>query len=155
MFNKIFPKNAQHYQGTKFALYAFFIITIITLVRSSIHMFASDGGAQSIATIPLNQYSTAAASAIILFVSLWGLSQIIIGLVYVVVIFRYQGLIPLFYFLMFLEYSMRIVLGHAKPIITTGTPPGEVGNYIMIPLTVILFILSLYSYNKTNGKTNQ
>ncbi len=150
---RVLPKDPKQYAGTKIALYAFYLLTAITLVRSCIHMFASDGGAQSIAAIPLNEYSTAAASTIILIFALWGFSQFLMGIVYVVVIFRYKGLIPLFYFLMFCEYAGRLFFGHWKPIITTGTPPGEVGNYIMTPVAIILFILSIYSCHKCR-KTN-
>jgi hypothetical protein len=148
LLDKILPKNPQQYSGTKFALYAFYILTIFTLIRSCIHMFASDGGAQSIATIPLNQYSIEAGSVIILIFALWGLSQFLMGVVYVVVILRYKGLIPLFYLLIVIEYAARIFFGHWKPIITTGTPPGEVGSYFLIPVAIILFIFSIYPTRK-------
>ena len=63
------------YPGKKIAQYAFLILTIATLVRSLIHVFAPDGGAQSIATIPLASYPGDAAAAVILMFSLWWISQ--------------------------------------------------------------------------------
>ena len=131
------------FHGLKIAQYAFLILTVATLVRSLIHVFAPDGGAQSIATIPLASYPTEAAAAVILMFSLWGLSQLLMGVVYLVVYFKYKSLIPAMYVLMIVEYAMRIVIGQMKPIVTSGTAPGSVGNWIMVPVCVVLLVLSL------------
>jgi hypothetical protein len=131
------------FRGLKLAQYAFLILTIATLVRSLIHVFAPDGGAQSIATIPLANYPTDAAAAVILMFSLWGLSQLLMGIVYLVVYFKYKSLIPAIYVLMIVEYAMRIVIGQMKPIVTSGTAPGSVGNWIMVPVCIVLLVLSL------------
>ena len=54
------------YRGRKLSQYAFLILTAATIVRSLIHVFAPDGGAQSISTIPLGNYPADAAAAVIL-----------------------------------------------------------------------------------------
>ena len=142
----ILPKEINDdYKGRKIALYIFYLFTIVTVVRSLIHMFAPDGGAQSIATIPLDTYTTEAASTVILVFSLWGLSQLLMGIFYVIVNWRYKSLIPLMYLFIFVEYVMRLLLGILKPIETTGTAPGSVINYILPPLAMILFLLSINS----------
>jgi len=146
---KILPKEINNdYKGRKIALYIFYLITIMTVVRSLIHMFASDGGAQSIATIPLDTFTNEGASTVILVFSLWGLSQLIMGIFYVIVCWRYKSLIPLMYILIFLEYLMRLILSSLKPIETTGTAPGAVINYVFIPLMIVLVILSLQKTSK-------
>ena len=132
-----------HYRGLKSSQYAFFLIPAVTLVRSLIHVFAPDGGAQSIATIPLDSYSAEAASTVILMFSLWGLSQLLMGIVYLGVSLKYRSLIPAMYVLVIFEYAMRIVIGQMKPILTTGTAPGSIGNWIMVPVCAILLALSL------------
>ena len=132
-----------HYRGLKISQYAFFVIMAVTLVRSLIHVFAPDGGAQSIATIPLHTYTAEAASAVILMFSLWGLSQLLMGIVYLVVSLKYRSLIPAMYVLVIFEYAMRIVIGQMKPIITTGTAPGSIGSWIMVPVCIVLLALSL------------
>jgi len=38
---------------------------------------------------------------------------------------------------------MRIVIGQMKPIVTTGTAPGSVGSWVMVPVCIVLLILSL------------
>ena len=141
---KLLPESINNqYRGRKLALYAFLIITIATLVRSLIHVFAPDGGAQSIATIPLGDYPADAAAAVILMFSLWGLSQLLMGIVYLFVYFKYQSLIPAMYVLMIVEYAMRIVIGQMKPIVTSGTAPGSIGNWVMVPVCILLLALSL------------
>ena len=64
---KVLPKEINNnYEGRKIALYFFYLFTIMTVVRSLIHMFAPDGGAQTIATIPLDTFTNEGASTIIL-----------------------------------------------------------------------------------------
>jgi hypothetical protein len=144
MLDRIFPKQLSNdYQGKPIAKWVFLIITIVTIVRSLIHMFAPDGGAHSIATIPLDSYREAGAATVISIFSLWGLSQLLMGFVYLVVIWRYQTWIPFMYLLLIVEYAMRLVVGGMKPIETTGTAPGGVANYIIVPLVIIMFVVSL------------
>ena len=141
---KVLPKEINNnYEGRKIALYFFYLFTIMTVVRSLIHMFAPDGGAQTIATIPLDTFTNEGASTIILIFSLWGLSQLIMGIFYVIVSLRYKSLIPLMYLFIFIEYLMRLILGALKPIETSGTAPGAIINFIFPPLVIILFLLSI------------
>ncbi len=143
---KVLPKEINNdYKGRKIALYFFYFFTILTIVRSLIHIIAPDGGAQSIATIPLDTFTEEGASTIILIFSLWGLSQLIMGIFYVIVNWKYKSLIPLMYIFIFIEYFMRFVLGILKPIETTGTAPGAIIDYIFPPLVIILFLLSINS----------
>jgi len=140
------------FQGLKVAQYAFLILTAATLVRSLIHVFAPDGGAQSIATIPLASYSGEAAAAVVLMFSLWGLSQLLMGIVYLVVYIKYKSLIPAMYVLMIVEYAMRIVIGQMKPIVTSGTAPGSIGNWVMVPVCILLLVLSLIKREPRNTR---
>lgn len=144
LLSRLIPRTVTNdYRGSAIARWVFILITLVTLARSLIHMFAPDGGAQSIATIPLDTFSANAANAVVLAFSLWGLSQLIVGLLYVVVLWRYQSLIPLMYALIVFEYAMRIVLGALNPVETVGTAPGAIGNYVLIPLALIMLALSL------------
>ena len=83
------------------------------------------------------------AAAVIHIPALWGLSQLMFGLLYVVVLWRYQAWIPLMWLLTVIEYSGRLFLTVAKPFEIRGTAPGAVGNYILIPLALIMLFLSL------------
>jgi hypothetical protein len=144
MLECLFPQNKTNtYRSNPIAKWVFILLTLVTIARSLVHMFSSDGGAQSIATIPLDSFTANGADAVILMFALWGLSQLLIGIIYGIVLWRYQALIPLMYLLIVFEYGMRIVLGAIKPIETTGTAPGAIGNYIIVPLAIVMLVLSL------------
>jgi hypothetical protein len=140
-------KVTNEFKGNKIALYVFIVIVIMTLVRSCIHIFAPDGGAQSIAGFPLNTYTESARSMVILVFSLWGASQLLMGIVYLVVLIRYKSLITFMYFLILIEYLSRMLLGFFKPAISVHTIPGGVLDYIMIPLALFMLILIIRSNN--------
>ena len=131
------------YRGNKIALWFFYLITIVTFVRSCIHIFRYDGGAQSIATIPLDTFTESGAAAVIFIFAYWGLSQLVTGLVYLLVLLKYRSLIPLMYLLFLFEYIGRLGISYWKPIETVGQAPGGVANYAFIPLGTILLYLSL------------
>lgn len=66
MINKIFPKEITNaYQGKAIAKWVFIAIVVMTIARSFAHIFLPDGGAQSIATIPLDDFTSSGATVII------------------------------------------------------------------------------------------
>ena len=144
MLDRLFPSPVDNdYQGHSVALWLFVPVTVVTIVRSLIHMFRVDGGAQSIATIPLDTFSDAAATVVILIFSLWGLSQLLLGLLYVVVLIRYRALVPLMYLTLIIEYFGRLGLGFWKPMQTLERPPGAGFTGFMIVFSLLMFTLSL------------
>ncbi|MGB0838425.1 MAG: hypothetical protein ACPGRE_10020 [Flavobacteriaceae bacterium] len=132
-----------NYQGRRISLYVFYLITLMTLVRSLIHLLSSDGGAQSIASIPLDQYSEHAANGIITVFSLWGLSQLIMAIFYVIISLKYKSMVPLMYIFLIIEYVGRALIGISKPLYTLETPPGAWLNLIFIASLPILFYFSI------------
>ena len=147
--SRLFPQTLDNsYRGNKLPLYLLYLLTIVTIGRSLAHMFLEDGGAQSIATIPLDNYSVEASGVVIHIFAEWGLTQLLFGVLYAIVLWRYKILIPLMYLFIFIEYTSRLLLTMYKPIILEGTAPGGIGNYIMIPLALIMFVLSLLKTKK-------
>jgi hypothetical protein len=132
-----------HYRGAPVAKWVFALLTVITVARSLAHILLPDGGAGSIATIPLDSFTTNGAATVVHIFALWGLSQLLFGLLYIVVLWRYQGLIPLMYLFILVEYVGRLLLAWAKPIVTDGTAPGAIGNFVLIPLALLMLALSL------------
>jgi hypothetical protein len=149
VLDKILPEQVNNeFPGYKFAQYAFVVFAIFTIARSLIHMFLPDGGAGSIATIDLN---VEGAEVIIGMFAQWGLSQLLMAGLYVVVYARYKSLIPLMYLIIVIEYAGRIAMGLLKPIETVGTAPGGIVNIIFIPLAAILLVFSIMK-PKTEGE---
>jgi hypothetical protein len=150
MVDKIVPKElTNHYQGKATAKWVFIAMVVLTLARSLAHIFLSDGGAQSIATIPLDDFTSSGAAVVIGMFAQWGLIQLLFGLFYVIVLWRYQSLIPLMWLFILVEYSGRLLLGFIKPFETVGTAPGAIGNLIIPILALIMLILSIVPRKKS------
>ena len=146
LYSKIFPERADNnYHGSKIASTVFFLLALVGSVRSCIHLLAPDGGAGSIAGIDL---SVKGADGIIFAFSLWGSSQLLYALIQLVVYFRYKTIIPFMYLLIILETLLRMFVGHIKPVHFSHTPPGAYGNYVILPLAVVMLFLAL----RTNDK---
>ena len=142
--NYLFPNLIDNeYKGKKIPLFFFYLLIPVTIIRSLVHIFKADGGAQSIANIPLHLYSEQASDTIVHLFSEWGLSQLLFGVLYIVVLIKYKSLIPLMYLFLVLEYSTRLLLAFYKPFVLEGYAPGGIANYFLVPLFVVLFILSL------------
>ncbi len=152
-FPKVFDNKVRF---NKIILLLFLVITVLTVGRSLVHIFALDGGANSIATIIVFQGNPDPNQVIYFIFSLWGLSQLIIGLMYIVSLIKYKSMIPLWLVLIWFEYIFRIAIGKIiKPMsesVLNGTAPGEIGNYVfavMIPILLIWMIVD-YNQNKQN-----
>ena len=144
MLRRIFPLPADNrFRGHPFALWLFVPLTLVVIVRSCLHVFLGDGGAQSIATIPLDTFSTGAVATVISIFALWGLSQLLLALIFAVVWFRYRALISLMYLIFLVENLGRIAIGMGKPVFAVETPPGAPGSYIFALVSLVGLILSL------------
>lgn len=153
ILERIFPaKLDQRFPGQKVALWVFYPLTALTLWRSQHHLFAEDGGAQSIANIPLDTYPDGAAGTVIAIFALWGLSQLIIAMIYLAAAVRYRSLIPFLYLLFILEYAVRTWSVMAKPIEAVGSTPGIVANVPFILIGTLMFGLSLWAPKKDQSK---
>ena len=144
MFEKLFPKTVDNqYRGSAIAKWLFVAMTILTVGRSLTHMFLPDGGAQSIATIPLSAFSPEASTVIIGMFAQWGLTQLMFGMLYVLVIWRYQSLISLMWLFILFEWIGRLLTGFFKPFETAGTAPGAIGNLIFPVVALVMLVISL------------
>jgi len=137
---RVFPKELSRFEGFRpirliTALYMFVMVG-----RSCIHLFAADGGAQSIAGIDT---SVEGGDNIIAIFHQWGAIQLILAVLLLVLFFRYPGLTPLILLTLALDPVLRFVAGQMMSITATGTPPGEVLNGAAFYLLLILFISSL------------
>jgi len=143
---RVFPKQLDNsFRGNRIAVIVFALITVFTLARSCVHIFAPDGGASSIAGI---NTSVEGGSNVISMFAFWGLAQLLMGLVYLAVFFRYKSLIPFMYMLIIIEYSGRVLIGMVKPLIVSHTPPGAIGDYILIPLAIMMLMLCFKNHER-------
>ena len=132
-------------RGTKIPFYLFALYAMVSTVRSCIHLLSPDGGAGTIAGMDL---SVAGADGIIFSFALWGSSQLLFALIQLLAVIRYRSLIPFMWLMLALEVLLRELVGAMKPVTFAHTPPGAIGNQIILPLAVIMVIWSLWSGSK-------
>ena len=145
----LFPKklNLQSmYVRLSFGL--IFVFTLVGIVRSLLHIFLPDGGAQLIATIPLDSFSEEAKAVVIGMFALWGLSQLLSSLVYIYILMKRKEWLPFAWLLLLIEYASRWLIGQFKPFETVQTAPGAIGNYVFMILSVVMLVWYIVNYKK-------
>lgn len=125
--------------GLRLPVYVFAVIAVLSAIRSCIHLLAPDGGAGSIAGMDL---SVAGANGIVFAFALWGSAQLVYAIMQLAVAFRYRSLVPLMYVLLIVETLLRMLVGHWKPVTFLHRPPGAIGNYVILPLAILMLGLS-------------
>jgi len=137
---KVFPNELSRFEGFRLIRLIAALYMFVMVVRSCIHLFAPDGGAQSIAGIDT---SVEGGDNIIAIFHQWGAIQLILALLLLVLFFRYPGLTPLILLTLALDPVLRFIAGQMMSITATGTPPGEALNGVAFYLLLILFMASL------------
>jgi hypothetical protein len=138
--SRVLPKDISVFEGSRIIRFFTALFMLLVLVRSCIHLFASDGGAQSIAGVDT---SVAGGNNIIAIFHQWGAIQLILALLLIVLFFRYPGLTPLILITLAMDPIFRYISGNIMPLTTEGTPPGEALNWPAFFLIVILLFTSL------------
>ena len=141
---KLLPNNPTKFEGFRAIRIVTAIYLLVMVVRSCIHLFAADGGAQSIAGIDT---SVEGGGNIIAIFHQWGAIQLILAVLLFVLFFRYPGFTPLILLTLALDPVMRFIAGQMMSVTTTGTPPGEALNAAAFYLLALLFIASLIKKN--------
>ena len=98
--------------SNKFVYYFCLLLVTFNLFRSLEHIFAEDGGAESIAGIPLSSYSEEAANNIVSIFAQWGFSQLVLACMLLLVVLKMRELIPLMLLIIALENILRGAVGY-------------------------------------------
>ncbi len=141
---ELLPNNPTKFEGFRAVRIVTAIYLLVMVVRSCIHLFAADGGAQSIAGIDT---SVEGGNNIIAIFHQWGAIQLILAVLLFVLFFRYPGFTPLILLTLALDPVMRFIAGQMMSVTSTGTPPGEALNAAAFYLLALLFIASLIKKN--------
>ena len=146
-FKKLLPNNPTSFEGFRAIRIVTAIYLLVMVVRSCIHLFAADGGAQSIAGIDT---SVEGGNNIIAIFHQWGAIQLILAVLLLVLFLRYPGLTPLILLTLALDPVMRFIAGQMMSVTSAGTPPGEALNAASFYLLILLFIASLLRKNQAS-----
>lgn len=145
LFPKTITNKLLYFQISKGLLWFF---TMVGITRSLLHIFLPDGGAQLIATIPLDSYPVEAQQVIIGMFAFWGLSQLLSSLTYVYILLKRKEWLTFAWLLLLIEYASRWLIGQFKPFETVSTAPGAIGNYVLIILSIAMLVWYALDYKK-------
>ena len=140
MRNSVLPKNPKIYGGFTFVRVIAFIFMLVIVVRSCIHLFTADGGAESIAGIDTGGLG---GNNVIAIFHQWGAIQLMLVALMFTLFFAYKGLTPLVILFLSLDAPMRALAGQMSDLTTAHTPPGEALNWPAFWFLVVLFVVSL------------
>jgi len=153
MFNQLLPRYVDNtYHGYKLALWLFAVVVFMKVAISLNCIFNGRLVASSADGIPLDTFTPACARMVVSDFALWGLSQLIICLLCILVLARYRALIPFMFALLLLEYLSRRLILQVMPIPRIGTPPGFFVNLVLLALMVVGLALSLWSHDSRQAK---
>lgn len=154
MLNQFLPRQVDNtYRGHKLALWLFAVLALIRSVIGFNCIFIGRDVASSADGIPLDTFPPAAAQTVVFLFAMFGLSNLVIVSLCIVVLVRYRALIPFMFALLLLQHLARQLIHQAIPIPRTGTPPANVINFVLLTLVVVGLALSLWRRNKTQPET--
>ena len=141
---QLLPREVSQFKGFLAVRVMTALFLLLVIARSCIHLFAEDGGAQSIAGIDI---SVLGGDNIIAIFHQWGAIQLLLGALLSLLFFRYPGLTPLILLTLAMDPVLRAIAGAMMPLTTEGTPPGESLNWIAFFVLSVLFVTSLVEKN--------
>jgi len=145
VFKRLLPPQLDNtYQGHGAALWLFGLLVLLKIVVSLTSIFDGHDVARSADGIPLDTFTPAGAQAVVAAFAAWGLAQLTICLLCLLVLIRYRAAVPLTLALLLLEHLSRRLLFQLMPIARAGTPPAFFVNLILLTLMAAGLALSLW-----------
>jgi len=101
MFNQLFPQRVDNtYLGYKLALWFFALVVLMKVGMSLNSLFNGYLVASSAAGIPLDTFTSAGAQTVVSLFAIWGLAQLVICLLCILVVVRCRSMIPFMFALL-------------------------------------------------------
>lgn len=146
---RVLPSEPFFYNGHKSIRIITALYLLVVVVRSLVHLFTSDGGANSIAGIDI---SVEGGDNIVAIFHQWGAIQLMLAGLLCVLFFRYPGFTPLVVLTLAIDPIMRAIAGQMMPVTSQSTPPGEALNWPVFLTIVILFAASIAESSSNKEK---
>jgi len=138
--NKVFPTDPAIFEGSQVVRVVLALLLVVMVMRSCVHLFASDGGARRIAGIDT---SVEGGNNIIAIFHQWGAIQLILSVLLIVLFLRYPGFTPLIVLTMAFDPIMRFVASRKLNVTSTRKPPGAALNAPAFVILMLLFLASI------------
>jgi hypothetical protein len=84
------------------------------------------------------------------------MEQFVIGLIVLVILWRYKSLIPLAWAIYAIEYSGRALSHVFTPgLVTENTPPGVMVDTVLVPLAIAMLFFAIFTTKRDGLTPNQ
>jgi hypothetical protein len=148
MLHQLLPQRIDNtYRGHRLALWLF---AALVLMKGGIGLgtiFNGRSAAISADGIPLDTFTPAGEQAFVSLFAAWGLSQLMLNLIGLLVLVRYRVMVPFMFALLLLEHLSRKLIFWILPIARTETPPGFFVNLVFVAVMIVGLVLSLRNQN--------
>jgi hypothetical protein len=146
MDNLFLPKSIDnYYRGQKLALWFFWLVVIVRAAQGVSLIVGGHSIVRDADGIPLETFPDAASQSIVGVFVISGGARLVLSLLAVIVFTFYRSAIPLMLALLALDQIAKEVLLLFYPLYRIGNPIGPVVNLVLLFLTVIGFVLSIWS----------
>lgn len=144
MIDELLPAQADNtYHGRTAALY---MLALVLFMKGGIGLgtiFHGRTAAVDADGIPLAAFGAGGAQAFLSLFAAWGLAQVTIVVLGVIVLTRYRSLVSLMFVVLLAEHVLRRLIFLVIPIPREGAPPGLYINLVIIAVMAVGLVLSL------------
>ncbi len=146
MFERVLPQRADNasYRGSKAALW---LLALVIFLKCAIGLGTIVNGraaAKDADGIPIDTFSAAGEQAFVSLFAAWGVAQVTINLVGVLVLVRYRALVPLVFMLLLVEHLARKLVFEILPMPKVATATGTYINLALVAVMTAGLLLSLW-----------
>ena len=144
MLSKLLPPVANFtYTGSRVSLWLLGLVLILKLAIALGAIFNGHYAASVADGIPIDSYTPQGTQAFLSVFASLGLSQFILGLLGVLLLLKYRPLVPIFLFVLLIEYLARKGINAYIPIARSDNAPGGAINWAIFGVMLLAFVLSM------------
>ena len=136
---------ATAYRGHVLAPWLLGLVVLVKIAQSLAVLFGRDFVVSNADGIPLDAYSPAGAQTVLSLSALLSVDRLLIGLLAVLVLVRYRGMVAAMLVLLLLHDLGKQLILQLFPIVRVGAPPGPTMNLVLLGLTIVGLALSLWN----------
>lgn len=157
MIDRLLPARLDDtYRGQKIALWLFGLLVFMKAGMAVNSIFNGYFVATSADGMPLDTFAPAATQAVVSLFAAWGLGQLMISLVCVLVLVRYRSGVPFMFALLLLEHASRALMFQVIPIDkAAAASPASVVNVVLYTLEIGGLALSLWTRGVANAGSRE
>lgn len=143
MLERLFPRIADnHYSGHRIGLWLSWLMLVKIPMGMNV-MLNAPYVARTADGVPVDTFGSAGATAFLFAFAAWGLCQLVLGLLCLVVLLRYRSLVSLAFLALLLEQLGRMTLRSYWPVERVAAPGGTI-NTVLAGIMLAGLLLSLW-----------